>query len=399
MHKLTALQVKQLKKRGLYGDGGGLYLQITKAGNKSWIFRYSVEGKQKNHGLGALHTFSLAEVREAARECRKLRQQGLDPIAEKKKRAVTAKLEAAQSLTFEDCTEQYVAAHKKGWKINRHTAKWWRALELYAYPTFGDLPVGQIDANTVFAALEPIWQDKNETASRVRSRIEQILDWAKVRGYRKGENPEIWKGNLSHLLLAREKVKKVQHMKSLPYADMPTFWKDLSKRSTPASIMLRFTILTVARTGDTRFAVWDEIDFDEKIWTIPGERMKAEKEHRVPLSSEALKILKAQKKKRINNFIFPGPLKDKAFSENAMLTVLKDMNLKGRATVHGFRSTFKVWASEQTDYSNEISEFALAHVQGNKVQEAYKRTDLLDKRVPLMEDWAAYCLSKSKAAV
>jgi len=395
MARLTALQIKNASKRGLLCDGDGLNLQISASGEaKSWIFRFRMDGKYHDHGLGSLKTLSLAEAREAARECRRLRLKGLNPIEERKRRRVAARLEDAKSLTFKDCVEQYVESHEAAWKENRHKGKWLRSLVKYAYPTLGNLPVGQIDVNCVFDAIDPIWRDKNETASRVRGRIETVLDWATVRGYRTGSNPSRWKGNLAHLLPARDKVKKVQHMKSLPYADLPNFYKDLSERSTPASIMLRFTILTAARTGDVRFAVWDEIDFDKNIWVIPETRMKSEKEHRVALSTEAVNILKEQKKKCVNNFIFPGPIKDKAFSENAMLTVLKDMNLKGKATVHGFRSTFKVWASEQTEYPNEVSEFALAHVQGNKVQEAYKRTDLLEKRVPLMESWAKFCLTR-----
>lgn len=391
MGKLTALQVKNATNRGMLGDGDGLYLQISASGAKSWIFRYRIEGKLRDHGLGSLKTLSLAEARDAALECRKLRLSGLDPIEAKMKLRVSAQLEAAKSITFKDCVERYIEAHKAAWKDSRHKGKWGRSLVLYAYPIFGDLPVGQIDANLVFNAIDPIWRDKNETASRVRGRIETVLDWAKVRGYRTGENPARWKGNLSHLLPARDKIAKVHHLNSLPYADMPKFWKDLSKRDTPASSMLRFTILTAARTGDCRFAVWDEIDFDENIWTIPDDRMKSGKEHRVPLSPQAVKVLKEQKKKRTNDFIFPGPSNDKAFSENAMLSVIDDMGFKGKITVHGFRSTFKVWASEQTNYPNEVSEFALAHVQGNKVQEAYKRTDLLDKRRPLMGEWAKYC--------
>jgi len=399
MTKLTALQVKNTTKPGMFHDGGGLYLQVSKAGGKSWVYRYFSDGKSHDHGLGSFKVLTLAEAREAAQHCRKLRAQGLDPIEAKQKRRVDARLEVAKTITFKTCTEQFLDAHEVSWKNNRHRSKWGRSLELYAYPTLGDLPVGQIDANLVFNAIDPIWRTKNETASRVRGRIETVLDWAKVRGYRAGENPARWKGNLFHLLPARDKIKKVNHLKSLPYAELPKFWEDLSKRSTPASILLRFTILTAARTGDVRFAVWSEIDFENKIWTIPSERMKGGKEHRVPLSPEAVKILKEQKKKRINDFIFPGPAKDKAFSENAMLTVLKDMGYKGTITVHGFRSSFKVWASEMTDYPNEVSEFALAHVQGNKVQEAYKRTDLLEKRIPLMEDFSAYCLSKLKSNI
>jgi integrase len=342
----------------------------------------------------------LADAREAAQECRKWRTQGLDPITGRKERRIATQLEAAKSITFKDCAEQYLAAHGSAWKNNRHTWKWERSLELYAYPILGHIPVGAIDTDWVYRAIDAIWRDKNETASRVRGRIEQILDWARVRGFREGDNPARWKGNLEHLLPPKEKVKRTQHMNALPYADMPVFWHTLSERSTTAAAMLRFTILTATRTGDTRFAVWDEIDIDEAVWVIPAERMKAGKEHRVALSPHAIQVLRAQAKHRVpveegtSDYIFPGPKKGKPHSENAMLNVLEQMGYKGTVTVHGFRSTFKVWASEQTDYSNEISEMALAHAISNAVEAAYKRTDLLDKRRALMDEWAAFCAGK-----
>ena len=396
MSKLTALQIKNAKP-GMLHDGGGLYLQVSKAGSKSWIYRYFSDGKSHDHGLGSFKVLTLAEAREAALQCRKLRAQGLDPIREKKKLRVATRLEDAKSITFKDCVEQYLKAHASAWKDNRHTWKWERSLELYAYPTLGDLPVGEIDIDYVFRAIDPIWGDKNETASRVRGRIEQVLDWARVRGYREGDNPARWQGNLAHLLPARDKIKKKQHLKSLPYAELPKFWKALSKRSTNAAAMLRYTILTAARTGDTRFATWGEVDLKNKIWTIPGERMKAGKEHRVPLSPQAIQILEKLSKQRptdnqsSRDLVFPGPKQGKPHSENAMLNVLDQMGYKGKVTVHGYRSTFKVWCSEQTDYPNDISEMALAHTISNAVEAAYKRTDLLDKRRSLMDEWAGYC--------
>ncbi len=401
MGKLSAQQVKYAgrdNRRVLLADGDNLYLQVSASGAKSWIFRFHREGKNRDLGLGSEKTLSLAEAREAARDARKVLLQGLCPIEEKKERHHVAQLEAAKSITFKDCAERYIESHKAAWKNDRHTQKWGRSLVLYAYPVLGDHPVGQIDAHSVFRAIDPIWRTKNDTASRVRGRIEVILDWATVRGYRKGDNPARFKGNLSHLLPPRNKIRKTVHMNSLPYTDMPAFWKELSKRPAPAGAMLRFTILTAARTGDTRFAVWDEIDFESAIWTIPGERMKAGREHRVPLAPEAIKILKEQVKQRRNDLIFPSSNDDKPHSENAMLQVLGRMGMKGRVTVHGFRSTFKVWSSEQTDYPNEVSEMALAHSQGDKTQEAYKRTDLLGKRKPLMENWANYCIEGKNVA-
>jgi len=397
MSKLTALQIKNATRHGMLHDGGGLYLQISKTGSKSWIYRYFSDVKSYDHGLGSYKVLTLAEARDAALHCRKLRAQGIDPIREKKRQRIAARLEAAKSISFKTCVEHYLEAHASAWKSNRHTWKWGRSLELYAYPVLGDLPVGEIDIDLVFRVIDPIWRTKNDTASRVRGRIETILDWARVRGYSEGDNPARWRGNLSHLLPPRDKVAQKQHMNALPYADMPSFWQALTERSTTAAAMLRFTILTATRTGDTRFAVWDEIDIERAIWIIPSERMKAGKEHRIPLSPPAIQILHEQMKQRLSgkqhaaDFIFPGPKKRSPHSENAMLSVLDQMGYKKIITVHGFRSTFKVWASEQTDYPNEVSEMALAHTQGNKVQEAYKRTDLLGKRVPLMAEWGNFC--------
>ena len=399
MTKLTALQIKNAKP-GMLHDGGGLYLQVSKVGSKSWIYRYFSDGKSHDHGLGSFKVLTLAEAREAALQCRKLRAQGLDPIREKKQQRIAARLEDAKAITFKDCVEQYLKAHASAWKENRHKDKWERSLELYAYPTLGDLPVGEIDIDYVFRALDLIWEDKNETASRVRGRIEQVLDWARVRGFREGDNPARWNGNLSHLLPAKNKIAKKKHLKSLPYADLPDFWKELSQRSTNAAAMLRFTILTATRTGDTRFATWGEIDMDNKLWTIPGERMKAGKQHRVPLSPQAVQILKELAKQHPaeaqddSDLVFPGPKQGQPHSENAMLNVLDQMGYKGRITVHGFRSTFKVWAVEQTDYANDISEMALAHTIPNAVEAAYKRTDLLDKRRELMNEWSGYCCGR-----
>ena len=393
MHKLTVAKIKNLTKRGLYGDGGGLYLQITKEGNKSWIFRYTVAGKQKNHGLGALHTINLAEARDTAHACRKLRFSGLDPIAEKRKRIASAKLDAANTITFKECAEQYIEAHKAAWKTSRHTAKWGRSLELYAYPSLGDAPVAQIDSDAVFRTIDPIWREKNETAYKVRGRIEQILDFAMARGYRKGDNPARLKGNLEYMLPSRDKVLNKQNMKSLPYRELPQFWTKLVEDDATAARMLRFTILTAGRTTEARLATHDEFDLEQAIWHIPGKRMKTGKAHRVPLSPQALAIVKEHIRLFGTELIFPCRQGGKAHSDNAMLTVLRRMGYKGKITVHGFRSTFKVWASEQTNYSNELSEIALAHKTSGEVEQSYKRTDYLDKRRPLMNDWATYCCS------
>jgi integrase len=390
MPKLTALNISKLKNRGLYGDGDGLYLQITARGSKSWIFRYRVDGKLRDHGLGSAKTLTLAEAREAARECRKLRLSGIDPIDHKRHVRTAEKLEAARAISFQTCAEAYIDAHKASWKNEKHISQWAATLQSYAYPVFGELPVADIDVALVMKALQPIWTDKSETAARLRGRIERVLDWAKVSGYREGENPARWRGNLSHLLPQRSKVKRVTHHKALPYKDMPDFWDKLVQRIGTSAQALRFAILTAARTGEVLGATWDEIDLVEKIWTVPAERMKAGNEHRAPLTPAAVAILEAMKKVRVNAFVFPGSKKDKPLSNMALLKVLKDMG-RGDLTVHGFRSTFRDWVAECTDTPREVAEAALAHTLDNKVEAAYRRTDFFEKRRGLMEEWTGYC--------
>lgn len=390
MPKLTALQVNKLTRRGLYGDGGGLYLQITQAGVKSWVFRYRVGNKLRNHGLGPLHTVSLAEARDAALQCRKLRLEGIDPIDAKKDERVALKLEAAKSISFEDCAEQFIEAHKASWKNEKHAWQWSNTLSKHVYPVFGDVPVGKVDIRLVLKVIEPIWQTKTTTATRIRGRIEKILDWAKVRGYREGENPARWKGNLAHTLPAPKKISKTKHYPSLPHKEIKAFWQKLSDRPDAAAPLLKFTILTAVRTNESMHAKWDEIDFDNAVWIIPGERMKMGVEHRVPLSAPALEILKEQLAKRSCDYIFPGARKGKPFSDMAMLMLLRRMKYK-EVTVHGFRSTFGDWAAECTDMPREVPDQALAHQLTDKVQAAYFRSDLFEKRKKLMDDWGAYC--------
>lgn len=349
MAKLNALQVSRLQEKGLYNDGDGLYLRVTEQGTKSWMFRYRIDGKLRDHGLGSLKTLTLADAREAAKECRKMRLAGLDPIKEKEKLRAAVRLEAARAISFQDCADAYIKAHKASWKNEKHQAQWGSTLKTYAYPVFGDLSVADVDVTLVMKALEPIWTEKSETAARLRGRIERVLDWAKVSGYREGENPARWRGNLSHLLPARSKVKRVEHHKALPYKELPEFWKELAKHSGTAIQALRFTILTAARTGEVIGATWDEIDLEEKVWTIPAERMKAGSEHRVPLTPAVVTILNAMKKEKRNNYVFPGLKKNKPLSNMSLLKVLKDME-RGGLTVHGFRSTFRDWAAETTNF-------------------------------------------------
>ena len=282
-HKLTARAVAALNTPGRYGDGIGLWLQVSETGTKSWLFRYQKDGRARHMGLGALHTVSLAEARDRARQARQLLLDGIDPIEARNAARLAARAEAAKGLTFRDCALRYIKAHEAGWRNPKHRAQWRATLETYAFPYFGDLSSAAVDTGLVLKALEPIWTAKPETASRVRGRIESVLDWAAARGYRQGENPARWRGHLDKLLPARRKVRAVKHHAALPWSDLPGFMADLRQREGIAARALAFAILTAARTGEVIGARWDEFDLAERLWTIPGERMKAGKPHRVPV--------------------------------------------------------------------------------------------------------------------
>jgi integrase len=294
-------------------------------------------------------------------------------------------------MTFKQCAEAYVAAHRAGWRNDKHAAQWSATLETYAYPTLGGLPVASVDVGLVLKVLEPIWSTKSETASRLRGRIEAVLDWAKVRGFREGENPARWKGNIDHLLPARAEVKAVEHHAALPYAEIGAFMAQLRNQPGMGAFALRFAILTAARTGEVLGTRWDEIDLKNAVWTIPAGRMKAGREHRVPLSSPAVTLLEELAKAKAGEFVFFGQRTVKPLSNMALLMTLRRMKCDD-LTAHGFRSTFRDWAAEQTSASREVAEAALAHTLADKVEAAYRRSDLFDKRRALMADWAAYCL-------
>ena len=389
--RLKALTVSRTKEKGLYADGGGLYLQISAAGTKSWIFRYRMNGRKtpRDMGLGPLHTVTLAEAREKAREARKLILDGVDPIEAKRARKQAQALEAASAMVFKDCAEKYIAAHRAGWRNAKHANQWTSTLETYAYPDFGSLPVASIDTALVMKVLEPIWTSKTETASRVRGRIEAILDWATARGFRVGENPARWRGHLDKLLPARSRVQKVKHHKALPYTEIGAFMADLRKQEGFAACALEWLILTVSRSSETIGVTWDEIDFEAKVWTVPAERIKGGKDHRVPLSPQALKIAREMYKVQDGDYVFRGGKRGKPLSNNALLALLKRMDRRD-LTAHGFRSTFRDWAAEQTNYPREVAEMALAHTIEDKVEAAYRRGDLFDKRKRLMNEWAKY---------
>ena len=341
-------------------------------------------------GLGSIQTVSLAEARIEAEECRKLLRKRLDPIECRK--ATRGRLEAdtAKVMTFKDCAEAYIKAHSPGWKNAKHISQWHNTLAAYVYPEFGALPVTEIDVGLVLKALEPIWTTKTETASRVRGRIEIVLDWATARDYRTGSNPARWKGRLDKLLPPRAKVRKVAHHPALPYEEMSAFMKSLRAQDAISARGLEFIILTAARTGEVLGAKWSEINFEKKVWTIPDGRMKMEAEHRVPLAPDALAILETMKEIASSDYVFPGRDNKRPLSNMAFLQLIKRMG-HGDLTVHGFRSTFRDWAAERTAYPREVAEMALAHAIENKVEAAYRRGDLFEKRRRMMDDWADYC--------
>jgi integrase len=367
----------------MLADGRGLYLRIGPSGSKSWVYRFALEGKLHDMGLGPYPDISLAEARERAMAQRKMRLDGRDPIEARNASRVAARLNAAKSMTFAECAEAYIAAHRAGWRNSKHAAQWTATLVTYVNPVFGELPVHTVDVGLVMKAIEPIWTTKPETASRVRGRIKSVLDWAKARGYRHGENPARWKGHLDHLLPARGKVAPVEHHGALPYHDLPAFMAALRQRGGLAARALEFTILTATRTGEVIGATWPEVDFQGRLWTIPANRMKAGREHRVPLADVALAVLGQLQRDRER--LFP-------VSNMAMAMVLRRMD-RTELTVHGFRSTFSDWCAEQTNTPSEVREMGLAHIVGDKVEAAYRRGDMFAKRRQLAEAWARYCES------
>jgi integrase len=394
--KLTALSVKRLQRRGMHGDGHGLYLQVAEGGTKSWVLRYKVNGKPRHLGLGPLHTIRLAQARLRAIDARQLLLDGHDPIATRSAARVAARLADAKTMTFDQCAEAYIDAHRAGWKNAKHAEQWPSTIRSYASPVFGSLPAQAIDTALVMRVLEPVWSTKTATAKRLRGRIESVLDWARVRGYRVGENPARWKGHLDQLLPAPNKVGKVEHHAALPYAEVGAFMVDLRAQDGISARALAFLILTATRTSETLNATWSEIDIDAKTWTIPAERMKGGIEHRVPLSDAALTLLKDMQAIRTRDYVFPGRRAGKPLSNMALLTTMRRMK-RGDITTHGFRTSFRVWCAEQTSFPSEVAEAALAHVVSDKVIAAYVRTTFFDRRRKLMEAWATHC-SQLRAA-
>jgi integrase len=387
---LTALKIRQNLKPGMYADGLGLYLKVRDGNSKSWIFRYRTGGRLRDMGLGPFHTVSLAEAREKAEVCRAMRFKGLDPLEERHKEQQARSIEAAEAVTFEKCAESYITAHKDGWKNGKHAEQWTTTLQAYVYPIFKDKPVAAIDGDLVLKVLQPIWKEKTETASRIRGRIERILDWARAMKYRTGDNPARWKGHLDHLLPKRSRVATVNHHAALPIDETPGFIQLLQREETVVARAFEFCILNATRTNETMGMRWSEYDEKAQLWAVPAARMKAGRDHRIPLAKRSQHILAEMHEIRINDFVFPGGVKDRPLSAMAFLMLLRRLK-RDDITAHGFRSTFRDWAAERTDFPSEVVEMALAHTIGNKVEAAYRRGDLFDKRRQLAEAWAAFC--------
>lgn len=388
--ELSALGVKAIKTPGLHFVGGvsGLALQVLPTGGRSWILRVSVGGRRRDMGLGGFPDVPLADAREAARRARELIREGHDPVARAQTARSALRAGAAKSITFREAAQAYISAQESGWKNSKHRAQWSSSLERYAFPTIGALQVPDVELAHIHQILEPIWTTKTETAVRVRSRIELVLDWAQARGYRTGLNPARWRGHLDKMFPKRTKVAKPVHHRALPAREMFAFMLRLRAADGVGARALEFAILTAARSGEVRGARWSEIDLPERIWKIPGERMKSGREHRAPLSTPAVALLQSLPRFAGEDLVFQsvrrGPLSDMTLS-----AVLRRMDVP--AVPHGFRSTFRDWASEMTSYSAEVAEMALAHAIGSKVEAAYRRGDLLIKRRQLAEDWALFC--------
>jgi integrase len=391
--RLTALKVEKTNEPGMYADGGGLYLRITPEGTKNWVLRYMLDRKPRYMGLGPVALYGLAEARARALDARRKQHDGVDPIEARRAERARLRLEAAKAITFRQCAESYIASHRAGWRNGKHAAQWEATLATYAYPVIGSLPVQAIDTALVLKVLQPIWTAKPETAKRLHGRIENILDAAKAQDYRDGENPARWRGHLAKLLPARSKVRATQHHAALPYAELPDFLSKLRKQDGTAPRALEFLILTAARTGEVIGARWTEFDLLDKVWTVPAARMKAHREHRVPLSPRALAILSEMQAARRGDaddgFVFPGGKVAKPLSNMAFLMLLRRMD-RSDLTAHGFRATFKTWASERSNFQNEIVEASLAHTIGGKVEQAYMRGDLFEKRRRLIQQWASF---------
>jgi len=387
--ELSPLQIKRIIKKGHHPVGGvaGLLLQVSKSGAKSWILRTVVGAKRRDIGLGGFPTIPLGLAREKARDARELISKGTDPVEHKKANKARLIASQASALTFEDAAYKYHRSKSTEFRNDKHSSNWIMSVKTYACPIIGELPVSEVELAHIVKILEPIWLTKTETASRLRGRMEAILAWATVSGFRKGENPARWKNHLDAVLPKPGKVSQVIHYKALPIDGMAEFMNDLSKKEGIAARALEFAILTATRSGEVRGAIWEEIDLNNRVWIIPANRMKAQKEHRVPLSDAAIKILLNIPRLKDCNLVFPSP-RGLVLSDMTLPAVMRRMEVN--VVPHGFRSTFRDWCSERTNYPRDVAEMALAHTIGNAVEAAYRRGDLFEKRTSLMQEWANF---------
>lgn len=403
--EFTAAAVRTRSKPGRYLDSRNLYLYVRSADQKFWVFRFTspVTGKLRDMGLGPAAgrgAVTLREARDLADAARHVLREGRDPLEERQAARARAKADRqhsnARRKTFKDAAEAYITAHNSEWSNAKHRYQWSSTLETYAYPHFGDVPVSDITTAHVLAALKPIWETKTETAKRLRARVAKVLDFARASKWRHGDNPADWRGNLEPLLAKPSQIRSVAHHPALPWKEVGSFMAGLRQRDATTARALEFAILTAARTGEVVGAKWDEFDFAAKTWRVPASRMKAKRDHVVPLSETALEILRRQSKRQEagSRFVFTGDRGDRPISNMALLKLLHRLKRKD-LTVHGFRSTFRDWAAEHTNYQNHVAEMALAHKIGDKVEAAYRRGELLAKRRNLMDDWARFCAAPS----
>ena len=392
--RLSAQEVAKKKRPGNHLDGAGLYLQVRESDGggvtKSWLFRYTLLGKPQWMGLGPYPAITLASARLKAADARTMVANKVDPIATRDALKAQSALDAAKLHTFDQCAALYIKAHRAGWRNSKHADQWQNTIATYCSKIIGALPVNQIDTGLVLRVLEPIWASKRETAGRLRGRIESILDWARVRGFREGDNPARWRGHLDQTLPPQQRQRSIKHHPALPFGEVGAFMEALRAEEGAAARALEFAILTAARTGEIIGARWEEVDMSERTWTIPGARMKARREHRVPLSQPATALLRKLHDNKEGDYVFPGRTASKPLSNMAMLALLKRMK-RSDVTTHGFRSSFRDWAAERTSYPREVCEMALAHAVSDQVEAAYRRGDLFDKRRRLMGEWAKHC--------